>query len=279
MPGTRLKTKYVFCFTNRKITALIAGRTSSWGTASWVPAWLPLESEGSSRVGHRRPLTTPSPGRWAGKAGKLPTGLAWAEEGRAPADPRLQPTPEQGGRGEVTQGPAELLCPGMPRNGTSPSSFSSHGPWPRAPPSVPPTLLPPALPTSLAPLGHSPAAHSPSVSPSSPPGPRGPMLTSPAETWPPASGTAVARPRPAGGACPHRPLRPQGARSPPESHRPAAAPPGQPSSLESPGGGVRGSAGNPLRAWEAAEAGPAGGKARERPSPGRWRGEARWPRS
>lgn len=71
MPGMRLKTKYVFCFTNRKITALIAGRASSWGTASWVPAQLPLESAGSSGVGHRRPLTTTSSGRWAGKAGRL----------------------------------------------------------------------------------------------------------------------------------------------------------------------------------------------------------------
>lgn len=37
MPGMRLKTKYVFCFTNRKITSLIAGRTSSWAQRPRFP--------------------------------------------------------------------------------------------------------------------------------------------------------------------------------------------------------------------------------------------------
>lgn len=50
-PGVCQKIKYVFCITSRKITPLIVDGTSPWGTASRVPTWLPLESEGSSRVG------------------------------------------------------------------------------------------------------------------------------------------------------------------------------------------------------------------------------------
>lgn len=71
MPGMGLKTKYVFCITNHKIPPLVAGRTSSWGTVSRIPTWLPLESEGGSGCAHLRPPTTLFWEVGPGKAGRL----------------------------------------------------------------------------------------------------------------------------------------------------------------------------------------------------------------
>lgn len=98
---------------------------------------------------------------------------------------------------------------------------------------------PPALPISLVSLCPTLAAHSPSVS-FSPLQPLGESnLLSPVETWLPASGTGAAQSQTVAETSPGHSLHPQNTRSPPESHLPFAALPGQLSLLGSPGG-IRG---------------------------------------
>lgn len=129
----RLKTKSVFCITNRKI----AGRTSS-PAHSQGSHLASSESEGSGgwaqgRRGAGQPVTVQAPRGpvgsvksssshqrcWSGKAGKL---LAWpGRGGGSPADPRLQPAPEQGEKGEGHSRTGRALpgacCTRMPRTG------------------------------------------------------------------------------------------------------------------------------------------------------------------
>lgn len=111
----------------------------------------------------------------------------------------------------------------------------------KVPTSVPHHALPcspPALPTSLVFLCPTLAAHSPvSSSPLQPLGES--KLLSPVETWSPASGTGVAQSQTVAEASPGHSLHPQNTRSPPESHLPFAALPGQLSLLGLPGG-IRG---------------------------------------